>query len=284
MKSFPLKDSLLVSVRLYRALLVAYPKKFREHYETQMVQVFRDSFRDAYHYNGMSGVIDLWLHTFADLFVTALIERLMERSQYMFSPKLISWCGGMASLFGGLFWMISVGGGLPLKLALILELCGVVGLRMRQAGQGSKVGVAGFAFGIIGTVLAIAYLSQDPVSGSFPYMEDPALAPGVLVLSLALFIQSIGLALLGDVSLRAKNPHRWRGLPVGLSALSAISGVMFWLVVSVPLSQAQFPWESRTFLLYPAVLWLLGLSWIGLGIMLMAEANTPVAQHPPASA
>src|SRR3546814_5235001 len=48
--------SLSVSVRVYRALLVAYPKAFREHYESQMVQVFRDSTREAYHHGGMSGV------------------------------------------------------------------------------------------------------------------------------------------------------------------------------------------------------------------------------------
>ena len=105
MNSFSLANSLSVSVRIYRALLVAYPKTFREHYETQLVQVFRDSFRYEYHRNGISGVIDLWLHTFADLLVTALIERIMERSQYMFSPKVILW-GGVAGAFGGMFWMM----------------------------------------------------------------------------------------------------------------------------------------------------------------------------------
>ena len=67
MNGFSLANSLLVSVRIYRALLVAYPKKFREHYETQMVQVFRDSFCDAYCHHAVYGVIDLWLHTFFDL-------------------------------------------------------------------------------------------------------------------------------------------------------------------------------------------------------------------------
>jgi hypothetical protein len=109
MNNSPLANSLSVSMRIYRALLVAYPKKFREHYETQMVQVFRDSFKDTYHRNGMSGVIDLWLHTCADLLVTALMERISERSQYMFSPKVILW-GGLASICGGLFWILS---GLP---------------------------------------------------------------------------------------------------------------------------------------------------------------------------
>lgn len=286
MNKLSLANALSVSVRVYRALLVAYPKKFREHYDTQMVQVFRDSFRDAYHHNGMSGVIGLWLHTFGDLVFTALMERISERRQYMFPPKLLFLCG-MASLLSGLFWLFSPAstlGPLPLKLALVLQLGGLIGLRIRQAGQGGKLGWVGVALAIIGMVLALAYLSQEPVSAIFPYMEDSALASGVLILSLALFIQGFGLALLGVASLRAKNPHPWRGLPLGLGALSAISGAQFWFVVYLPLSQGQFPWNSGSFLFYPIVLWLLGLGWLGLGIMLATEANAQVAEPPPASA
>ena len=66
MKNIPSANSFTVSVRIYHALLVASPKTFREHYETQMVQVFRDSFREAYHQHGPSGVTDLWLHICVD--------------------------------------------------------------------------------------------------------------------------------------------------------------------------------------------------------------------------
>ena len=143
MNNSPLANSLSVSVRIYRALLVAYPKTFLEHYETQMVQVFRDSFRDAYHHKGMPGVIDLWLHTFADLLVSALMERIAEGSQYMFSPKVILW-GGLASVFGGLFWMLAGLSNSPaaLVLALVLGLGGLVGLFSRQAGQGGNLVIA----------------------------------------------------------------------------------------------------------------------------------------------
>lgn len=153
-------NSLSVSVRVYRALLVVYPKKFREHYETQMVQVFRDSFRDAHHRHGTSGVIDLWLHTCADLFITALIERITERSQYMFSPSTILW-GGVASVFGGLFWIIAeltTDGFVPIVLAVVLGLGGLAGLYSRQSGQGGRLGWAGFALGILGTALELAAL------------------------------------------------------------------------------------------------------------------------------
>lgn len=89
MNTFSLANSLLVSVRVYHALLVAYPRKFRDNYETQMMQVFRDSLRDAYHRNGTSGVIDLWLHTCADLLVTAFIERITEVIVYFITLMLI---------------------------------------------------------------------------------------------------------------------------------------------------------------------------------------------------
>ena len=290
MNNFSLANSLSVSARVYRALLVAYPKKFREHYETQLVQVFRDSFRDEYHHNGMPGVMTLWLHTFADLLVTALMERIMERSQYMFSPKVILW-GGVAGVFGGLFWMLAGLSNSPvaLVLALVLGLGGLASLYSRQAGQGGKLGLAGFTLGIIGTVLALAVLWWAFTSGLVANMKrDPAsVAPWAFIFPLALVISGIGLTLLGLASWRAKTLHIWRGLPLGLGLLSIIYSLTIWLVGTVPLSQGRLPWDTWNFgfyVLYPAVHVLLGLGWIGLGTMLATEADAKVAQPPPASA
>ena len=290
MKNIPSANSLSVSVRIYRALLVAYPKGFRDHYETHMVQVFRDSFRHAYHHNGTSGVIDLWLHTCADLLVTALMERIAERSHYMFSPRIILW-GGLASVFGGLFWILTGLSNSPaaLVLALVLGLGGLVGLYSRQAGQGGRLGLAGFTLGIIGTVLSLAVLSWAFTSGLVANMKrDPAsVAPWAFIFPLALVISGIGLTLLGLASWRAKTLHIWRGLPLGLGLLSIIYSLTIWLVGIVPLSQGRLPWDTWNFgfyVLYPAVNVLLGLGWMGLGIMLAIEADARVAQPPPASA
>jgi len=193
MNNSPLANSLSVSVQIYRAMLVAYPKKFREHYETQMVQVFRDSIREAYHHNGIPGVVDLWIHTFVDLVFTALMERIMERSQHMFSPKVILW-GGVASIFAGLFYVMSglAPNGGSFVLALVLSLGGLVGPYSRQAGQGGRLGLAGFTLGIIGMGLALAFLWWAFTSGSISNMKtDPAsasVAPGALIFILALVI------------------------------------------------------------------------------------------------
>jgi hypothetical protein len=295
MNNSHMANSLSVSVRIYRALLVAYPKKFREHYETQMLQVFRDSFRDAFHRHGMPGVIDLWLHTFADLLVTALIERVMERSQYMLSPKVILW-GGVASVFGGIFWFMAASGGAAAVLALVLGLGGLAGLYSRQAGQGGKLGLAGFALGIIGTVLVLAVLWWSSTIFSGPTYaiihlrieREPVLAGrAVLMGSLGLVALGIGLALLGITSLRAKTLHRWRGLPIGLGLLNTIQGITFVLLAYEPLSQGRNffePWPPPGYALIAAELVLLGLGWMRLGFMLATEAEAQVAQPPPASA
>lgn len=291
MNTLPSSKSVSASVLVYRALLVAYPKKFREHYEIQMVQVFRDSFREAYHHYGMPGVIDLWLHTFLDLVFTALMERMSEGNQYMSSPKVVLW-GGVAGICGGLFWMISgvaSNGAGPLELGLVLGLGGLIGLYSKQAEKGGKLGLAGFALGIIGTVTFLAALWWGFTSGRFASMgRNPTLgAPGVLLLSLGMVILGIGISLLGVTSLRGKTLHRWHGMPLVLGLVNTLSGMTFWLAYYLPLSQGRNPWNPWNFevyVLYPAVLATLGLCWLGVGIALAAEVYDQVVQPPPTSA
>ena len=68
----PITES--VSVRLYRALLRAYPADFRDHYRTELVQTFRDCHRAAYARTRFSGLAGLWVHTVFDLVHSASIE------------------------------------------------------------------------------------------------------------------------------------------------------------------------------------------------------------------
>ena len=212
----------------------------------------------------------------------------------MFSPKVILW-GGLAGLFSGMFWMMMglapSSGGATFVLALGLGLGGLVALYSGQAGQGGRLGSAGFALGIIGTVLALAALGWGFTSGRFSpsniQSEPIVAAPGILIVSLALVILGIGLALLGLTSLQTKTLHRWRGLPLGVGLFSALSGITFWLVYYVPLSQGRSPWVQwppEGYFLNVAALVLLGLGWMGLGITLANEAEAKAAQPPPASA
>lgn len=207
----------------------------------------------------------------------------------MFSPRTILW-GGVASIFGGLFWIIQElttdDTDVPIMLAVVLGLGGLAGLYSWQSGQGGRLGWAGFVLGILGTALALAGIWWLFASGFS--------APPVLIHSFGLIILGVGIVLLGLTSLRGKTLHIRRGLPLSLGLLNTLGGIAIWLVYYLPLSQARDPWAVwsliRGNVIYPAeyVLGgfhvLLGLGWMGLGIMLAREANTQVVPHPPASA
>ena len=261
--------SLSASVRVYRALLVAYPSKFRAHYETHMVQVFRDSIREAHHHNGIPGVVDLWIHTLFDLVFTALIQRISERSQVMFSPKVVLW-GGAAGAINGFMWFMTgiapSGGGVTIVLALILGLGGLAGLYSLQAERGRKLGLLGFVLGIIGTVVLLAGI------GSYSTSE----AQSILIDSSGLTVLGIGLGLLGITSLQMKTLHRLRGLPMVMGLLYLFLAGAFWKVFYVPFSHGQDPWHPWNPPAYLPVFGgfaVLGLCWIVLGFMLMNEAG-----------
>ena len=268
MNNSPLANSLSVSVRIYRALLVAYPKKFREHYETQMVQVFRDSFRYEYHRNGMSGVIDLWLHSFVDLVFTALIERIMERSQYMFSPRMIFW-GGLASALGGLMWFLSLlvwdsgNTGLLLSLALLLTLGGLAALHARQGKQAGVLGWSGFILGILGTGLVLP----------------------VLQWTLGYSLLGIGYILIGLRAWQTRDLPRWRLMPLALGIL--LIGFVFsaWLEQQISISGID-AWDPITLPAIALVLLTLsiGILWIVLGAILAKNPGWQDSNQPPASA
>lgn len=62
------------SERLYRWLLAAYPREFREAYGEEMTRTFRDLLRDET--PDIAALVRLWRRTLADLVRTAFNERL----------------------------------------------------------------------------------------------------------------------------------------------------------------------------------------------------------------
>ena len=171
----------------------------------------------------------------------------------MFSPRSILW-GGVASVFGGLFWMIQElttdDTDVPIMLAVVLGLGGLAALYSRQSGQGGWLGWAGFALGILGTALELVGLWWLFASGFS--------APPVLMISLGLIILGVGIVLLGVTSLRGKALHRWRSWPLGLGLLNTLGGMTVWLVYYLPLSQGRDPWAVWSliggYVIYPAQL------------------------------
>ena len=54
------------SVRIYQALLLAYPTRFRQEYGSHMAEVFRDCCLRAFRRGGLNGMTRLWLLTLFD--------------------------------------------------------------------------------------------------------------------------------------------------------------------------------------------------------------------------
>jgi serine/threonine protein phosphatase PrpC len=63
-----------LSEHLYRFLLRAYPRAFREEYAFEMLLVFRDALRDASRQQGTPGVFRLWRDVFEDFVKSVCIE------------------------------------------------------------------------------------------------------------------------------------------------------------------------------------------------------------------
>jgi hypothetical protein len=69
-----------ISGRVYRALLLAYPRVFRDAYGDEMARVFRDLYREERR-SGMIGLLRLWARVVLDLATTATAERMAERKR-----------------------------------------------------------------------------------------------------------------------------------------------------------------------------------------------------------
>lgn len=83
--------TLIISGRVYRILLAAYPAEFRQRYGSEMAQVFRTCCRAAYDSSGVRGVLRVWMLTLGDWAWSAASERfssLFGRSQvYNIYPR-----------------------------------------------------------------------------------------------------------------------------------------------------------------------------------------------------
>lgn len=65
-----------VSERLYRLLLRAYPRAFREEYASEMLLVFRDAYAEATRRQGGWGALGLWRDIVGDFVTSVCIQRI----------------------------------------------------------------------------------------------------------------------------------------------------------------------------------------------------------------
>ena len=71
--------SLSVNQRLYRTMLLAYPRAFRQVYGADMVQVFGDRLRGERERSGRRASLRVWFLTLLDLFKTAPLQRMEKK-------------------------------------------------------------------------------------------------------------------------------------------------------------------------------------------------------------
>ena len=87
MKTSPNTKRLITPAEmLYRALLFLYPPSFRRVYEREMVQTFRDYYRDTVQQEGISGLARLWGLVLHDLVITACLEQ--SRASISFCKRM----------------------------------------------------------------------------------------------------------------------------------------------------------------------------------------------------
>jgi hypothetical protein len=219
MISKPLNNSAItISVKVYQALLVAYPTKFQQEYGSEMVEVFRDCCLRALRQGGTNGMVRLWALTLLD-FLHSVVEQHLQKETHMSKSQLIRF-SGWAFILGGFAFIIS----LPTDslawsvISSILLATGLLGLRARYGEKAGGFGKSILLIGVIGAVvlymvlasMAIMYYSGVQSVTLLHAVENGLWilifgGPAVLLLALTLF---------GLAALRSKPMARLNWLPV----------------------------------------------------------------------
>jgi hypothetical protein len=214
------------SVKVYQALLLAYPTKFQQEYGSEMVQVFQDCCLRVLRQSGMNGMLKLWTVTLLDLIQSVIsehAEKEVEMKKEM-KPEDIRMAGwaliwGAAAFVMSLFLLIigearnnifwgQLSGLLMILLIPPLLVGGLLGVRNRY---GDKVGWFGKNILLLGVILG-SLTTLIGIFGMLGLFENRNMGwhltyvgPGVLFAGLALF---------GIVAFYKRPLPRWNVAPV----------------------------------------------------------------------
>ncbi len=279
--------SLILSIRLYQALLTVYPSEFRRAYGGPMLQVFRDCSQRALNEGGTAGLLALWSRTMLDTVQTALEEH-MQRGVDMSKEKffkLSGWAlmlGGLATMLG---WLASTrpdynrynARSLPIDqyanaiefplivMGMLLLSVGLIGLFLRY-GQGAG-GFGRFSLGLgalSGAISAIGAIGLG-IFDSEPWWST---------FFIGMVVQYLGLTLFGVANLRQRALPRWNGLPI-LAGIWIPLSVVVGLIIEQGTGQ-WVEWPEAVFL----IVWLLSMAGLaGLGYLMQSDPQP--AQTPP---
>lgn len=223
----------LISRRLYRWLLYVYPASFRGQYGRQMAQVFDDELRETAYSAGAVGMISFWKRTGADLFTTAVDERLWEVRQ-MPADKRNRWTGAAAAAGALLFALLPVlyaaskhGLHLPMGgefgfvaivvlsfvVAPLLMTLGLMGTYRRLPDHSRPLGAVALAVALLGLCLynGVVVIGFSIDDGGWPQILYLVISAGFLVFAL-------GLTGLGALTLSKRSLGRLSFVPLAIAA------------------------------------------------------------------
>lgn len=269
MISKPVENPIVaVSVRVYQALLVAYPTSFQQEYGSHMAQVFRDCCLRAARQGGMRGLVTLWAITFIDLLSSALAEHLQKENE-MTRSKFIK-LSGWAFVFGSFALIKSMSGSslgmASLVISSILLTTGIFGLRTRY---GENVGGFGRNILLVGVVgMVLAYAATPIFRNDEKWFLVPLAAHTSLMTSLAVF---------GLVALIKKPlPHvNWLPLFAGILFPALYLPALFFILNNDALPDGDIFWKTFSIIL--------SLQFLGLCILgFILQTDAPVEVHAPA--
>lgn len=153
---------MMLQERLYRWLLRAYPRPFRDEYADLMAQLFTDQVRDVRTGRGF-GLIRLWLQSGVDVFANATAHRFRKEH-----PMSISYYPALAILLGVTLLVLVFAGPLLAFPVFAIEIVGF-SLFQRRTGLAVRPSIQhpsrAMLIGVAMIGLPTALMASPPVSG-----------------------------------------------------------------------------------------------------------------------
>jgi hypothetical protein len=266
---------LRVSLRVYRILLVSYPKSFQHEYAGPMLQAFGDYSRQILLRRGLPGILWWWTITLFDYLVT-VVEEHTQRKTTMTKEKLIRF-GGWALMLAGIDMVIAFSFGAlyetPFGRTWVYEVID------------SGLWILALIFFAIGfTALRHRYQDHLGALGKFSVSAAPVLASisavGILVgqvfklgdlawfaFILGIMLMALATVLFGLDALKLQLLPRWHSIPLVAGALPLIVLVLSSLLNTAGANQQIFD------VLFPIVLMAWSAGTIALGYLLQSGSQ-----------
>lgn len=270
------------SVRVYQALLNAYPTRFQQEYGSHMVQVFRDCCLRTVRQSGANGMARLWMVTLFDLIQSVASEHSQKEIEMKkeMKPQDIRMAGwalivGSVVFFLGIFlgalnndnWYVMIA--LLAFVSTPLLAFGLLGLRRRYGDQvgglGKNILLIGAVFGSV--ISTIGYFGEiGPYdAGNESLWAMIFIGPALLFACLALF---------GVIALFKKPLPRWNILPILAGLWLSIRWLPFMITT---LLTDEMPADVALSIADTVFTILQGVSLIALGYILKSDVPEEMA-------